>query len=234
MAADYGPAIREAFERYRDMDGSLDERMAGFAATLRELSPSPQAAVDRLVERVNRSGSFRTAPQAGDQMPTFLLPDHRGGLTDLADILRNGPAAITFHRGHWCPHCRISIRSWARAYDQVLALGGEVVAVTPDVQQYAAQFQSESQARFPILSDVDNGYALSLGLVVWVGDEMQAVLRGVGHDLRKYQGNESWTFPIPATFVVDTSGRIAARFLDPDYRKRAAIEEVLDALAQAR
>jgi peroxiredoxin len=36
--------------------------------------------------------------------------------------------------------------------------------------------------------------------------------------------------PIPATFVVAKDGRIKARFVDPDYRKRMAIEDLIAAL----
>jgi peroxiredoxin len=224
-------AIREAFERCRDMDASLSERLEQFAETVRTLNPALHAVVDRLVERLTKAESLRAAPNVGDVMPAFLLPDHRGHLVSLDGLLARGPAAITFHRGHWCPYCRISIRAWARAHDQVARLGAEVVAVSPDLQQFAAQFQSESQAPFPVVSDVDNGYALSLGLAVWVGAEMQAMMKTMGQDLTKFQGNDSWTFPVPATFVVGSDGRVTARFLDPDYRRRAAIEQVLEALA---
>jgi peroxiredoxin len=40
--------------------------------------------------------------------------------------------------------------------------------------------------------------------------------------------------PIPATFVVGRDGRVAARFVDPDYRKRMAVEDMLDAIKAAR
>ena len=36
--------------------------------------------------------------------------------------------------------------------------------------------------------------------------------------------------PIPATFVVGRNGHIKARFVDPDYRKRMAIEDLLAAM----
>jgi peroxiredoxin len=39
--------------------------------------------------------------------------------------------------------------------------------------------------------------------------------------------------PIPATFIVGTDGRVAARFVDPDYRKRMAIEDMLASLRAA-
>jgi peroxiredoxin len=36
--------------------------------------------------------------------------------------------------------------------------------------------------------------------------------------------------PIPATFVVGRDGRIKARFIDPDFRRRAAVEDLIDSL----
>ena len=53
-------------------------------------------------------------------------------------------------------------------------------------------------------------------------------------DLAEYQGNASWMVPVPATFVVGGNGRIEARFVDPDYRKRMTVESMLAALRRAR
>jgi peroxiredoxin len=58
-------------------------------------------------------------------------------------------------------------------------------------------------------------------------------MTSIGRMLPNYQGNDSWMLPIPATFVVGTDGRIKARFVDPDYRKRMTVEELLEALKQA-
>ena len=60
---------------------------------------------------------------------------------------------------------------------------------------------------YPVLTDIDNGYALSLNLAVWVGDEMQQILEAGGRDVPNYQGNQTWVMPIPATFVVAQDGR---------------------------
>ena len=54
-----------------------------------------------------------------------------------------------------------------------------------------------------------------------------------GWDIAAYQGNDSWMLPIPATFIVGTDGRVRSRFVDPDYRKRMAIEDLLSALNDA-
>jgi peroxiredoxin len=80
---------------------------------------------------------------------------------------------------------------------------------------------------------MDNGYAMSLNLAICVGEEMKRMMAESGWDLPAYQGNDAWMLPIPATFIVATDGRITARFVDPDYRKRMAIEDMLDALKAA-
>ena len=82
----------------------------------------------------------------------------------------------------------------------------------------------------PILSDLDGGYALELNLLFWVGDEAQRALAGAGVDLVQFHGNDTWMLPIPATFVVGADGVVLARFVDPDYRRRMEVEDLLDAL----
>jgi peroxiredoxin len=80
---------------------------------------------------------------------------------------------------------------------------------------------------------MDNGYAMSLNLVMWVGTEMQGLLPNAGVDMPVFQGNNSWMLPLPATFVVGADGIIRARHVDPDYRKRMEIDELLAALKSA-
>jgi peroxiredoxin len=109
-----------------------------------------------------------------------------------------------------------------------------MVAIIPDREQFAAEMKRDAQATFPVLSDMDNGYAMSLNLAIWVGSEMEDYIRARGHELPRFQGNDSWTLPIPATFVIGSDGRIAARFVDPDYRKRAAIEDLTEAVKSCR
>ena len=136
---------------------------------------------------------------------------------------------MTFHRGHWCPYCRININALSHAHNEIAAEGGQVVAIMPDRQEFAAELKSVGGVPFPILTDMDNGYALSLNLAIWIGAEMQRMMAG-RQDLPSFQGNDSWMLPIPATFVVGTDGIIRARFVDPDYRNRMAIEDLLAAL----
>lgn len=227
-------ALEEAFIQSRDMDASLAERLQAFADAVRKLGPHFQDAVDQLVSRLKTYNVGESAPGVGEPMPSFVLPDETGHLVTLEELLKKGPLAVTFHRGHWCPYCRINTRALAEAQGEIIAEGGQIAAIMPDQQRYASELKAESDAPFPILSDIDNGYAMSLNLAFWVGAEMQALMTKAGWDISRWQGSETWLLPIPATFVIGTDGEVKARFVDPDYRKRPAVEDLIAALRDAR
>ncbi len=225
-----GEVLEEAFRRCRNMDASSSERLEAFAEAVRKSRPSFVEAIDRLVIRLRQSGAGAAAPGPGDPMPPFILPDADGRLVSLQKLLSKGPTVVVFNRGHWCHYCRISADALAKAQEKIKDQGKQIVAIMPDRQQFAKEFKSEANAPFPVLVDIDNGYAISLNLAIWVGAEMERVLADGGFDIPRYQGNDAWMLPIPATFVVGGDGRIKARFVDPDYRKRMAIEDMLKAL----
>jgi peroxiredoxin len=226
--------LTEAFLHCRDMDASLNERLEAFSEATRYLIPGYQEAVDRMVDRLKAHDAGRAAPKPGEPMPPFAMPDDEGHWVTLDDLLREGPLAMTFHRGHWCPYCRINTRALAQAQARIASDGGRLAAIMPDRQQFAATFKAEGEVQYPVLTDIDNGYALSLNLAVWVGEEMQRILESGGRNVPDYQGNRAWVMPIPATFVIAQDGVITARFIDPDYRKRMTIEQLLAALKNAQ
>jgi peroxiredoxin len=217
------------FQRIRDMDASLSDQLRSFSEAARERRPDFAAAIDRLVDRLRQHGAGDSTPRVGEVMPPFVLPDDAGHLVSLEQLLTKGPVAVTFHRGHWCPYCRMNINSLAQAHKAVAADGGQIVAIMPDRQKFVAEFRSESNIPFPILTDMDNGYALCMNLAIWVGAELQQIMQE-HQDLPAFQGNSSWMLPIPATFVVGRDGIIRARFMDPDYRLPRAIADMLMAL----
>jgi peroxiredoxin len=230
MIANIGrETLDDAFRRVRDLDVSLQEQRRAFAETVRRERPEFAAAVDRLVTRLRQYGAGESAPQVGDSMPPFVLPDDTAQMVSLDELLNRGPVAVTFHRGHWCPYCRININALAEAHRALPESGGQIVAIMPDRQKFVAELKSQSNVPFPILTDMDNGYALSLNLTIWVGAEVQKMMQD-RLDLPAFQGNSSWMLPIPATFVVGRDGLIRARFIDPDYRNRMMISDMLAAM----
>jgi peroxiredoxin len=223
-------ALEICTERCRSMDAPLSDRLSAFADDVRRLSPEFADVVDRMIERLKAAGSGESAPGPGDLMPPFLLPDQHGHLVGLEQLLAKGPAVVAFHRGHWCPYCTINADALARIEPKVKRLGASIAAITPEVRKFTNELASATDARFPILSDLDHAYALDVGVAIMVPDEKRAAMIAAGWDISAYVGSASWMLPIPATFVVDSDGTVKDRFVDPDYRKRMDVEDILAAL----
>ena len=79
--------LEEAFVKCRDMDASLAERLQAFAEAVRDLGPIFQSSVDDLVTRLRAYEVGEAAPKPGDKMPDFLLPDERGQLVSLDQLV---------------------------------------------------------------------------------------------------------------------------------------------------
>ena len=208
------------------MDAPLAERLAVVADCVRSRSTEFSDAVDQFVQRLQSAGAGEFAPAPGDAMPPFVLPDERGRLMCLESLLEEGPVAIAFLRGHWCPYCRLTAKALAEVQTEVATMGARIVVISPELHAYSAALKDEAGGRYPILADIDNGYAMALNLAIWVDEAMSGLIASAGWDIPKYSGNPSWLLPVPATFVVDRSGIVRARFVDADYRRRMDIDEL--------
>jgi peroxiredoxin len=226
--------LADVFKDVCTMEAPLNVRLAAYADALRELNFPFAEAYDELFARLYSGDVGTTAPGVGDPMPPFMLPAHTGRLVSLQEILHLGPAVISFNRGHWCPFCKIELKTIASHQEEIAALGAQLVSILPDRQQFVRQLPGDILSNFIILTDLDNSYALSLGLVVWLGERLAQLMEGHGYRLGEYQGNDGWFVPVPATFVVGSDGLVIARQVDPDFRNRMDVEEILKALQSVR
>jgi len=226
-------ALTDAFRKADALDAPLDARLKFYLGESRKLLPDLETTYDRLVERIQANGADTLVPAVGEKLPGFLMTDSEGQLIDLASLTANGPAVLSFNRGPWCDYCGLELHALARAYPDIVAAGGEVVSIVPETGQYARALKESRGVPFRVLTDLDLAYALTLGLVFWVGDKIKETYRQFGIDLERFQGNGGWLLPIPATLVVGKDGRVKARFVDPDFRHRLGIEPILQALSAA-
>lgn len=217
-------ALEQSFLDVQHKDVSLGERLAYISDQVRALSTPFAEAVDLFVNRLEHSGAGNDAPKIGEPMPGFMLPDDEGHLVSLAKLLEISPVAIAFHRGHWCPYCRLNIGGLERVQDDLRPV--QIVAISAETQRYTREIKALAGARFPFLTDFGNGYALSLGLAVWVDDAMSSLIAAAGWDIPHYQGHDGWILPIPSVFIVGQDGLIKARHVDPDYRRRLELDDL--------
>ena len=167
-------------------------------------------------------------------MPEFMLPDRNGRLCRLSDFKATGPVVISFNRGHWCPFCRIELQALAEAQEDLLRVGARVVSILPDRQAFVGRLPEAVRRRLVLLSDIDNEYAGSMGLVMRIGPPLLKLMRAAGVDLAAVHGNAEGTVPLPATFVVGADGTVIARFIDPEFRHRMEPEDIRKLIAGGR
>jgi peroxiredoxin len=216
------------------MDAPLWRRIETWVAKQRAAGSPFVGATQGLADRLQAGEVGRDAPKVGERLPPFLLPDQRGHLIALEDLLGPNGLVLSFNRGHWCPFCQIELAALAQAHDDFVKLGANVVSIMPDRQAYVGRLPGAVTGRLSILSDVDNAYALSIGLVMWLGDQLKDLMMRHGVRLDDIQGNENWTVPVPATFVLDRAGVVVARTVEPDIRKRMDMDEISRALSGSR
>lgn len=225
-----GEKPASAFDEAQSMNAPLQARLDRYRALRQPINPTVDALYDQLAARLVEAGAGAEAPEVGSTLPDFLLPDDQGRLTALDALVADGPLVLSLNRGHWCSFCRLELLDLAAIATEVEKRGARIVSITPERRRYAARIKRDNDLPFPVLSDIDNDYALSLGLMVWIGAELKAYFQERGLDLSLFQGNGGWFIPIPATFVIAPDRTVAARFVDPDFRRRMGGDAILSAL----
>ena len=213
----------------------LSEQLAAFKAEFARTAPAGRPALyEAKIEELRSSFAREEAAGTGDRATDFSLPDARGRLVSLSDLLRSGPGVVTFYRGGWCPYCNIQLRAYEAALPQIKALGASLVAISPQLPDSSLSTAETNALTFPVLSDVGNHVARSFGLVYALPEELRAALRSNNEALPGINGDETWELPVPATYVIAAHGRVEFAYIDVDYRKRLEPDAILAALKPLR
>jgi len=83
---------------------------------------------------------------------------------------------------------------------------------------------------FPLLGDPGNRIAKTFNLTVTVPEPLREVYRGFGIDLERFNGDSSWTLPLPTRLIIDEDGTIVDTQTNTDHTKRPEPEQTLDVL----
>ena len=189
----------------------------------------PSAFYGVLEEWITASDVMERTLKPGDPMPGFMAPMIDSRLVSSLELLRSGPLVISFFRGAWCTFCVEELRALDAALPQFAARSVGVVAISSETSEPARRLQSELS--IPLLSDVDYAIGLLFGVIFVVPPFMRAHLEARGINLSELHGSRTWMLPIPATYVIDRNGAVAAAFVDPDFTCRTDPGDILEVIA---
>jgi peroxiredoxin len=113
---------------------------------------------------------------------------------------------------------------------KITDLGATLVAISPQLPSHNRELIRSRGLGFEILSDAGNDVAARFGLRFTLPDYLREVYASFPLDIAAYNGDASWTLPMPARFIVDQGGIIRDAQSDPDYTTRPEPEDTLAAL----
>ncbi len=203
---------------------ALNEKgLAGLPEDVRQI-------MSQAMDEMLASGVVEAALGVGDSVPDFALPNAKGESVRFSELLANGPVVLSFYRGGWCPYCNLELRALQEKLPEIQDLGATLLAISPEQPDNSLSTAEKNSVSFDILSDDGNKVARQFGLVFELPAVLRPLYENFGIDLPASNGDESFTLPVPATYVVGPNRVVLECYVDMDYSTRMDPEAVLTAL----
>lgn len=164
----------------------------------------------------------------GAKAPMFKAQDQFGNDYRLSDALKKGPVVLLFYRGQWCPVCNRHLHQLQDSLQLVYNKGASVIAISPERPEFLKKTAGKTQASFTLLYDKD--YLIGNAFDVIFEPEISEINmynERLHAQLSESQSDKSSRLPVPATFIINKSGKIVWRQFNPDYHIRANVVDIL-------
>jgi peroxiredoxin len=169
----------------------------------------------------------------GEKAYLFTATDQKDQTYDLKKTLKNGPVVVIFYRGQWCPLCNRHLMALQKDLQKITKKGATIVAVSPEKSEFLKKTASKTGAEFTLVYDEDYKISKAFDVAFLSEKEMlDAYNKRLNADLTNAHSDDSQQLPIPATFIINKKGKIIWRHVDPDYKKRASVDDIVNALNQ--
>jgi len=185
-----------------------------------------------------RAGLAPSAAEAkplavGTKAPAPTLTATDGTAVDLGAAFAEKTTVLIFYRGSWCPYCNRHLAALAELEPKLLALGCQIIAVSPDSAEGLKKMAGKNHLAYRLLSDREMHASSAFGLAFRLSPETEKAYRGFGVELTPVPGGEGFWLPVPAVFIVGRDGAIKFSHSDPDYKARLSSADLLAAAEAA-
>ncbi|MDX1641335.1 MAG: peroxiredoxin-like family protein [Balneolaceae bacterium] len=167
--------------------------------------------------------------ETGENIPDVTLSNAFGHDIRLTEVVSEKPTLLVFYRGGWCPYCNKHLSQLAEIEGQLYDMGIQIVGISPDRPDYLRESTMEHELSYQLLSDADMNTSKKFGLAFRVDSTTINRYKNGGLDLAERAGEDHYLLPVPAAFLVDTTGTIQYRYFNSDYTVRVGNEELLAA-----
>jgi peroxiredoxin len=201
---------------------TLEERLGRRRAELRGgLEPGDRETLRAAVERLRMLQLVEQGLQDGDLLPEFALPGTDGMIVSGEALLAEGPLAVVFVRGPWCPYCSLALEALEEVRPALERLGAGLVVISPMGADDLRRAADERGLRLQLVSDAGAGYARICGVQYEMTQAHIDLYRRLGWDIERFNAGSGWELPVPASYVAGRDGVIGFAFADADWSHRA-------------
>ncbi len=124
----------------------------------------------------------------------------------------------------------MELEALAKIAGEVDRLGGTLVAISPQSPETNLALKTEKKLGIDILSDPGNAVAETYRIRHKLPDDLSALYLKFGINLPEFNGDDSWTLPLPARYIIDPAGTVCYAQINADYTVRPEPEDTLAAL----
>jgi len=128
----------------------------------------------------------------------------------------------------------MELETLQQSLPEMQATGAALLAISPMREPYLKQMAEKNHLEFDLLRDEGNAVAAKFGLVFRLPQDLSEVYKTFGTDLARFNGDDSWTLPMPARFVIDQKGILRHADINPDYTIRLDPAETIAVLKNLR
>ena len=164
----------------------------------------------------------------GEKIPDGILKTPDDEEHNTSTIMKKKPTILLIYRGGWCPYCNTHLAEIQQAESQILELGYQLMAISPDSPENLKSTNKEHQLNYSLYSDTDGDFLKALGIVFNAPKKYSDML-----SKRSNEKNQGF-LPVPSVFVVDTSGTILFEYINPDYKTRISAGLLLSVLEELK
>ncbi len=164
----------------------------------------------------------------GDAAPLFTAVDNSGKKIDLKNILKEHKSVVLFfYRGQWCPYCNKYIQQLQDSLQMLTAKGTYVIGITPETGENINKTINKTKASFSMIYDKDRSIMKSYDVNYVMEQSLFEKYKRNGVDMEANNGNADHMLPVPATYIINKSGKLTYVHFDKDYKRRPTIKSLL-------
>lgn len=162
----------------------------------------------------------------GEKIPNVTLKSVENTDVNLTELISKKRTVLVFYRGGWCPYCNAHLAALAEAEKELLALGYQIIAISPDAPASLEVTDGKEKLNYLLLSDSTGELSKAVGIAFQAPENYKTTI-AKGSD-----GINNSFLPVPALFILNVNAEIEFEHISPNFKNRVS-NDLLIAVAKS-